>query len=106
MIELVVALAIFGITIVGFVGNLLSNVRNTRLSEEISDATAFAQDELDAEPTTSGGPATSANNPILSRTWTVTPNTPVNGARTVSVTVSWRDAGNRSITLQSILTPH
>ena len=105
MIELVVALAIFGITIVGFVGNLLSSMRNTRLSEEISDATGLAQDELDAEPGTSGVDP----NPLLgifNRTWTVTPNTPVNGARTVSVTVSWRDAGNRSITLQSILTPH
>ena len=110
IIELIVALAIFAITIVGFVGNLLSTVRNTRLSEEISDATAFAQDKLDdlaAPPwlTASGGPETSTNNAILSRSWTVTANSPASGARTVSVTVSWRDAGNRSITLQSILAP-
>ena len=105
MIELVVALAIFALTIVGFMGNLLGSVRNNRLSEEVSDATAFAQDKLDALPTASGGPETSVNSPILSRSWTVTNNTPASGARTVSVTVSWRDGANRSITLQSILTP-
>jgi prepilin-type N-terminal cleavage/methylation domain-containing protein len=98
LIELLVAMAIFAIAVAGFTSVLLADMSNDRLSREISDAAALAQDEMELEPTASG----SDTRGIFTRTWTVTNDSPTAGARAVVISVSWRDLSTRSVTLRSV----
>jgi prepilin-type N-terminal cleavage/methylation domain-containing protein len=119
MIEVLVALALFGIVGGGLVANSVAAVRHNRVSHGLSAATALAQDQLEQlralDPTTNpaalaAGTHADPDNPItalggpwgtFTRQWTVTRDSPVAGASTVSVTVSWTDGVTRTVRLRA-----
>ena len=109
LIEILVAMAIFSIGILGFAMSTISVTQGNQKSYNIAIANALAQDkleELKALPATlaSGGPVTDTiSGQSFSRSWTVTANSPISGMHKIDVTVTWTDYQSHSITLSSAI---
>jgi prepilin-type N-terminal cleavage/methylation domain-containing protein len=107
LIEVMAAISIFSIAILGFAISTISVIRGNKTSYNITIANALAQDkleELKARPASiaSGGPVTDTiSGQSFSRSWTVTVNSPMTGMSKIDVTVTWTDYQSRSITLSS-----
>lgn len=117
LVEVLAALALFGIVSAGLALNSVAAVRHNRVSHALSAATALAQDEIEQlralDPSTNpaaltAGTHNDAANPLtalgtpggrFTRQWTVTRNSPVAGVATILVTVSWTDGAARSVRL-------
>ncbi len=117
LVEVLAALAIFGIVSAGLALNSVAAVRHNRVSHALSAATALAQDQIEQlralDPNTNpaaltAGTHTDAANPItalgtpggrFTRQWAVTRDSPIAGTATVLVTVSWTDGTLRSVRL-------
>jgi len=115
LIEILVALVLFGIGI-SFAMRTLpdSNVAMTR-GRNLSTATNLAQEkmeELIAEPFTSGdlsaGTHNDAENPIdrtFSRSWVVADDAPLQDMKTVAVTVSFQTgSADSAVTVRTFIT--
>ena len=110
--EVLVSVAVFGIASIGLVASLLMNVRSNRMSNEISEASTAAQSVMEYErgKTIASSVTTCPTGwPTVPSLYTVTctlgaTGTPVAGTRSLTVTLSWEDAGARSVTLQSYVT--
>jgi len=115
LIEIIVAMLIFGIGIAAAMRTLPdSNIATTR-ARNVSLATNLAQEKIE---TLMGTPLTSAEltagthndprNPLerhFTRTWTVTDNVPLTNMKRLAVTVTYTGGGNdRSVTLTTFLT--
>jgi prepilin-type N-terminal cleavage/methylation domain-containing protein len=104
IIELITALAIFSLVGVALTGVALANVRNNALAKETSDATDLAQSELEilraaVTAPTNGGDTVG----IFTRSWTVA-NGPVAGTtKEITVTVTWRSRGTRTVQLKTVV---
>lgn len=109
LIEVLVAITIFSIAVLGFAMSTISVIRGNKSTYNVTIANALAQDkleELKALPSsiTSGGPVTDTiSGQAFSRSWTVTANSPITGVRKIAVTVSWTDYKSNSITLSSAI---
>ncbi len=115
LIEILIALVLFGIGISFALRTLPeSNVAMTR-GRNLTEATNFAQEkveELMALPFSNGdltsGTHADPENPIerhFTRTWTVTDDAPVQGMKTVAVSVSFETANSDStVTLTTMVT--
>jgi prepilin-type N-terminal cleavage/methylation domain-containing protein len=116
LIEIVIAMLIFGIGIAAAMRTLPdSNVATTR-ARNISVATNLAQEKIEE---LMGAPINSAElapgnhadprNPLerhFTRTWTVTDNVPLSSMKRLAVTVTYAGGGDdRSMTLTTFLTP-
>ncbi len=117
LVEVLAALALFGIVSAGLALNSASAVRHNRVSHALSAATALAQDQIEQlralDPSTnpaalSAGMHNDTVNPMtalgtpggrFTRQWTVTRDNPIAGTSTVVVTVSWTDGTSRSVRL-------
>jgi prepilin-type N-terminal cleavage/methylation domain-containing protein len=115
VIEVLAALAVFGIVAAGLAANTMAVVRSNRVSNGLSVATTLAQDQIeqlraldpDSNPAVlAAGTHADPNNPITvagapggrySRQWSVTRDSPVPGLSTVAVTVSWSDGPQRTV---------
>ncbi len=115
LIEILIALVLFGIGVSLALKTLPdSNVAMTR-GRNITEATNFAQEkieELMATPYTAGdltsGAHADPDNPLerhFTRNWVVTDDNPVQGMKTVAVTVSFETANSDStVTMTTFIT--
>ena len=108
MIEVVVAMAIFSATFLALAAGAGSVMRANATSYHSTIATSLAQDkveELKARNESiiiSAGPVTDNVGGVnFTRTWTVTPNTPVAGTKQVDVTITWQNYGPHVMTVSS-----
>ena len=107
LIEVLVAISIFTVAILGVAMSTQSVIRANQTSYFTTIATNLAQDkmeELKANPASlaSGGPITDVFSGVtFTRTWTVTPDLPVDAVTQIDVTVIWTAYGNRTITVSS-----
>ncbi len=117
LVEVLAALALFGIVSAGLALNSVAAVRHNRVSHALSAATALAQDQIEQlraldpntnPPALAAGTHSDAANPITAlgtpggrfmRQWSVTRDSPITGTATVVVTVSWTDGTPRSVLL-------
>lgn len=115
LIEIVIAMLIFGIGITAALRTLPDSNFATTRARNISVATNLAQEKLEALMGTPLGSADLAAgthddplNPLerhFTRTWVVTDDSPIVDMKFVSVTVSYEGSGNdRSVTLTTYLT--
>ncbi len=113
LIEILIALVILSIALLGLAGLTAQNTRNNSFGGRMTEAATFAQDKLEEFraigwekilPNTSGiDHPKGATGIQFTRNWEVRPN-PSNGElREISVTVNWTDQTNHSIRLFSIL---
>lgn len=114
LIEILIAMAIFSIGILGMVSLQISTARNTKNGNVITQATMLARDQIetlkritDVTTLSNGSEADidSQGNPggIFDRSWTIS--NPLGGSNTrqITVTVSWNQkGGNRSVGLSTI----
>jgi prepilin-type N-terminal cleavage/methylation domain-containing protein len=99
--EVLVATAVFGVVGAAVASVLMLNVSSNRLSSEITQATSYGQDKIEffrTQPTAPTTNTTGETSGIFKRTWVVN-NGPVPSTKTVTVTVTWGDLGNRSVQL-------
>jgi prepilin-type N-terminal cleavage/methylation domain-containing protein len=114
VIEVLVAMTIFSVAVLGLAVGANSVIRANHTSFLYSAATNLAQDKLEdlRGRTIINIAPCSANcdNPVptyqavpFTRTWTVTPDSPIAGVTQISVTVQWTDYQSRSVTLSAII---
>ena len=104
LIEIIAAVSVFAVVVVGVSPTLLGARKYAELSKNQSIATALAQDkieELRVSSTVSNGSdgplqPSGASGGIFSRTWTVLANSPVSNVNCVVVTVTWPERPNTS----------
>lgn len=108
MIEVLVSMAIFAIAVLGLAVGATSIMRANQTSYFSTVATNLAQDKLEELKAktpaniTSGGPVpTTVSGVTFTRTWTVTPNSPIAGVNQIDVTVIWTDYTSHSLTISS-----
>lgn len=116
LIEILVALFILTFAVLGTIGLLTSNIKNSRFAAQINEATTLAQDRLEALKNVAFSAVVAANYPdetlldvngvsgsgIYSRTTAI--NTTVTNLKPVAVTVSWnRDGTTHSVVLRTII---
>jgi Tfp pilus assembly protein PilV len=114
IIELLAAVTVFAIVVLGLSPSLLSTRKVASLGKNQSIAATLARDKVEQLRALSSGLVSSGSdgplNPdgssggIFNRAWTVMPNTPNAQLSRVVVTVSWRDRpGNSSINLVTLI---
>jgi prepilin-type N-terminal cleavage/methylation domain-containing protein len=104
--EVLVATAVFGVAGAAVASVLTLNVTSNRLSSEITQATSYGQDKIEIFRTQATAPTTDTSGEtsgIFKRTWVVTngPSGLSASMKQVTVTVTWRDLGERSVRLQT-----
>jgi prepilin-type N-terminal cleavage/methylation domain-containing protein len=115
LIEIVIAMLIFGIGIAAAMRTLPDSNFATTRARNISVATNLAQEKIEALMGTaltstdlSAGNHNDPLNPLerhFTRSWTVADDTPLVGMKRLSVTVTYAGGGNdRSVTLTTFLT--
>ena len=115
LIEIVIAMLIFGIGISAALRTLPDSNFATTRARNVSVATNLAQEKIEALMGTSlssadlsAGTHNDPQNPLerhFTRTWTVTDNSPITDMKRLSVTVNYAGRGNdRSVTLTTFLT--
>ena len=114
LLEVLVAIVILTIGLLGTAGLTTGVIRGNHYSKNITSATATAQTQLESIKSSGYANATTTNFPsdtvtmggmTFTRTTTVTNSSPAANMKTVSVTVSWTESNNtsRSVNLQTIL---
>lgn len=113
LIEVLVAICIFAIAVLGLAIGATSVMRANQTSLYSTMATNWAQDKLEElkakTPSTITAcssncdtPPKTSNNVTFTRTWTVTANcNSVTGLTCINVTVSWTDYTSHSLTVSS-----
>lgn len=99
MVEMMVALLIFGIAIVGLVQAIPNGMHTREKSRRLSVATFLAKEQVEAlrsvafnDPDLAAGTHADPGNPIrpgFRRTWTVEDGVPMNGMKRLTVRVSF-----------------
>ena len=116
LVEIIVAILIFGIGISAALRILPTSNRSASRAGNLTVATNLAQEKLEelmsyphSDMELSSGIHTDPNNPLelhYTRNWTVTDDNPVNDMKRVDVTVSFQTASKDSVvTLSTYLTP-
>jgi Tfp pilus assembly protein PilV len=103
LVEVMIAMAFFGVTMLGLLSVFPMGARSVQKSEKLTVATGYAEDELERlkelptnDPDLAAGTHVDPQNPILnvySRTWTVTDDTPIPGMTTITMNVSYSNNG-------------
>jgi type II secretory pathway pseudopilin PulG len=115
-IELMIAITMFGILMVGFLGVFPLGLRTVQKGERMTVASGLVQDEIERLKTLRGtdadlaaGNHVDAGNPlrgVYTRNWAITDNTPLAGMKRIDVTVSFSDNGiPRTIRMSTYITP-
>ena len=114
MVEVLVAIGIFSIAILGLAVGAITITRANKTSQFHTLATNLAQDKLEQlKAATSPNVASCSSNcdasvptyqnASFTRTWVVTANTPAAGINQIDVTVQWRDYSQHSLTVSSAM---
>ena len=116
MLEVLIAIVILSIAIMGLAALQSRGIRGNDLGNRTSQAVALAQDRLEdlinasRTQTISGGSEsdideTGSAGGVFSRTWTVQNSVPVTNADTIAITVGWIDiAGPHNVTINGVIT--
>lgn len=107
--EVLVAVAVFGVASAALASVLVLNVASNRVSTEMTQATSYGQDKIEffrTQPTAPTTNTTGETSGIFTRRWTVAngPSAVSGSTKQVTVTVSWRDLGDRSVQLSTYVT--
>ncbi len=116
LIEVVIAILIFGLGITAALRTVPDSNRATMRAQNLTIATNLAQEKIEdlmgapfADGELAAGNHMDASNPlgrIYTRTWTVTDNVPISDMKQVVVTVTFLGAGNdNAVSLTTYLTP-
>ena len=111
LIEVLVALIILSISLLALAGLMVTTTKNNSFGNHMTEAATLAQDKLEqlravrweAIPegaSTDPAPQIGSTGISYVRNWTVVANGVL---KTITITVSWQDKSNHSITLTSIL---
>lgn len=114
VIEIIVAMAIFAVAVLGLAVGSASVIRANQTSFFHTVATNLAQDKLEDLKGRSiinvGSCSSNCESPVpryqnvpFIRTWTVTANQPITGVSQITVTIQWTDYQSRSVTLSAAL---
>lgn len=114
LIEVMVAIALLVIGILGLIATATSVIQGNAISRQMTTAMSLAQERMEIlkrqSYTASDLTAGNHNDPgnplsaIYTRTWSVTDNSPAANMKTVQVTVAWtRKGSNHSVNLQTII---
>ena len=115
-VEMIVAVAFFGVLMLGFIGVFPMGLRTVQKGERMSVATNIAQDEIErlktlavANADIAAGAHVDAANPIqgaYTRTWTITDDNPMAGMKRLDMNVAFSDNGIvRNIAMSTYLNP-
>ncbi len=112
LIEIMVAITLLSIGLLGMAGLTVGITRGNRLSSEVTTATALAQAKMeDIKRVGYSGATSSAEDynaisgyALYKRDTVIDVDTPELGMKTVTITVSW-NSDNSSIAVETILTP-
>ena len=107
LLEVLIAIVILSISLLALAALMGTTTQNTSFGGHITEAATFAQDQLEQLRVTQWANIVSGNNTITgatgiiySRNWNVV----VNGnIRTITITVTWNDRVNHSISLVSAI---
>ncbi len=112
LIEIMVAITLLSIGLLGMAGLTVGIMRGNALSSEVTTATALAQAKMEDIKRVGYSGATEitedynsiAGYPLFKRDTEIDVDTPDLGMKTVTITVSW-DSDASSIAVETILTP-
>ena len=111
LLEVLVALIILSVSLLALAGLMVTTTKNNSFGNHMTEAATLAQDKLEqlravrweAIPegaSTDPAPQIGSTGISYVRNWTVVANGVL---KTITITVSWQDKSNHSITLTSIL---
>jgi type IV pilus assembly protein PilV len=115
LLELMIALVILAIGLLGLASLQVMAIKGNSYGQEMTVASTLAENQLEQLRQTTGtlvngtDTVTDQNGITYTRTWTVTLNTPQQGATTVLITISWTGPmgtggqATRSINLYTII---
>lgn len=107
LIEILVAIAILSIALLGLVSLTVMVIKSDSFSKSMTTATTLANDKMEELKKTayaSLASGTDTAESIYTRTWTVTSNSPAAGMTTIAVTVQWNWQGAaRNVAISSIV---
>lgn len=106
LVELLVSLAIFSVSVVALSSLALSNMSANHVAEDITKATALAEQKIEDLRGASLPPANGTSSDtigIFTRTWTVAGGPSGTSTKDVTVTMTWGNHGSRSVRLQTLI---
>lgn len=112
LVETMISLLVFSVGMLGLSGLTTVIIHGNSLSQKVTMATILAQDKLEAVQTSDFNTLANEKEDIITdnhrhytRVTNVADNTPSQGMKTVSITVSWttRDSTQRHISLKTML---
>lgn len=107
LVEVLVAIFVLVFGLLGVISVATTVINGNAFSKEITTATTLAQDKMEELKGTAYSSIASGSDTqesIYTRTWTVTPDSPADGMKTIEVTVEfqWKGA-TRNVTLKTIV---
>jgi type IV pilus modification protein PilV len=99
LVEVMVALVILAIGVLGVAGLLVTTVQSNRGATNRSRADELIYEKVEEFQSTSYAAITSGSDEVtidgvvFAREWTVTPNDPTSGVLTIDVTAQWSERG-------------
>ncbi len=111
LLEVLIAMVILAIGLLGLAALHVTAVNGNSLATQITEATTFAQDQLEqliATPFANlvgggGGNVTGATGITYNVQWSVNPDPPVGSRANVTVTVQWFQDMNHSVSISSVI---
>ncbi len=115
--EILVAMTVTGIAVLGYTATTITVIRGNRASENYTVAVNLAQDKMEqlrsharltnenhcpAAGETGINP-TGATGGIFSRCWKIADSTLAENLKQIEVTVTWRDVAPRSVTFATLM---
>jgi Tfp pilus assembly protein PilV len=108
LVEILIAIIILSVSLLALAALMATTTQNTSSGGHITEAATFAQDQLEQLRVTQWANIVDGNNTITGSTgivYTRNWNVAVNGnIRTVTITVTWNDRINHTISLISAIT--
>lgn len=115
LVEVMVAIAILSIALLGLVSVTVMVIKSNSFSKEMTKATTLANDKMEdlkkssysglvSGTDTKTDPSTDTSRLIYTKTWTVTQNSPIVGTKTIDITVQWNSQGtSHNVTVRNII---
>ncbi len=105
LVEILVALAVFSLSVPGITVGVSMAVRANQTSEHFTLATVLAQDKLEELRAQFGSRSSGSDSPRpgFSRQWFIASDSPETGVVRIDVAVSWTDYQPHSLTLATVV---
>lgn len=110
LIEIVVAMAILSIALLGLTSVTVMVVKGNFFSKTVTTATTLANDRMERlknqafASLASGSDSVTLDSAVYTRAWTITANSPATNMTTIEVRVNWNWQGaSRNVTIRNIV---